>query len=64
MYPLDILIASSNFTAATIFSIHIHRFVADSSLAITAAERLWNHWSTNILQWLSRPDIFAAITAW
>ncbi|CRL29541.1 unnamed protein product [Penicillium camemberti] len=64
MYPLGIFIASSNFTPATTFSIHIHRFVADGSLAITSADRLWEHWSTNILQWLSRPDIFAAITAW
>ncbi|KAJ5869364.1 hypothetical protein N7455_004305 [Penicillium solitum] len=64
MYPLDIFIASSNFTPATTFGIGLHRFVADGSLAITAVDRLWDHWSTNILQWLSRPDIFAATTAW
>ena len=55
MYPLDIFIASSNFTPATTFGIGLHRFVADGSLAITAVDRLWDHWSTNILQWLSRP---------
>lgn len=55
MYPLDIFIASANFTPATTSGIGLHRFVADGSLVIIAVDRLWDHWSTNILQWLSRP---------
>ncbi|KGO43847.1 hypothetical protein PEX1_038840 [Penicillium expansum] len=64
MYPLGIFIASSNFTQAATFSAGLHRFVVGCSLVIASAERFWDQWSTNILQWLSRPDILAAITAW
>ncbi|PKX89357.1 uncharacterized protein P174DRAFT_445899 [Aspergillus novofumigatus IBT 16806] len=69
MSPLNLLIASLNFTRAETLSGGLFRFVAERSLTLYAVENVaqtwsWNEWWTSVLQWLSRPDVLAAITAW
>lgn len=69
MAPLNLLIAGLNFTQAETLSGGLFRFVADRSLALYAVENFvptpsWDAWWTGVLQWLSRPDVLAAITAW
>lgn len=60
MAPLNLFIASLNFTQAETISGGIFRFIADRSLPIYAAETLrqtwsWDEWWANFLRWLSRP---------
>ncbi|KAJ5673624.1 hypothetical protein N7507_002751 [Penicillium longicatenatum] len=69
MEPLNLFVASLNFTRAESFSAGFYKSAADCSLPLTWLRQLseswsWDQWSKEILQWLSRPDILAVITAW
>ncbi|KAJ5946435.1 hypothetical protein N7454_003274 [Penicillium verhagenii] len=68
MELLGLFAARLNFTQAETVIAGFCQFVADRSLVLTSLHQFSEPWSWdelfgNALQWLSRPDILAAITA-
>lgn len=60
MEPLNLFVASLNFTRAETFSAGFYKLAADRSLLLTWLQKIseswsWDQWSKEILQWLSRP---------